>query len=200
MAWEFTVTEKNFPRSHISPSLKVKLLDQINVNYSPTFLLNSTGFTSRNVNGLNIFQIILLALEGQADSLPQIQCGSVPVFDFPVTITCSHGHPRAAWKGGGPSSCPNLAMLVPYPSVSISWLHCLLPPTGIDSTSCLFTFIFLTVIQTHCFKESNRPPCMGCEQKSPVPTLSLSRSLDPSTTFQGQLHLNPEAISSYSLL
>ena len=67
VAWEFTVTEKNFPWFHISSSLKVKLLGQINTYYGHTFLLNSTGFTNHNINGLNFFQTLLPAVvEGLA--------------------------------------------------------------------------------------------------------------------------------------
>lgn len=104
------VTEKNFPWSHISPSLKVKLLDQINAN---TFLLNSAGFTSHNINGLNFVQTTLPASEGQADCPPRSHCGNAPVLIFPVTITCSHGPPESCRAAEEP------APTLPWPNIGV---------------------------------------------------------------------------------
>lgn len=139
MALEFTVTEKNFPWSHISPSLKVKLLDQINTNYGHTFLLNPAGFTSHNINRLNFFQTVLPVWRVKQAHL-EIQCGNVSVFIFSLTIIGTWEPPGH----GGLSFCPNLAKLGPWTSpLDLKEHRCLHLPRGINYTYCSLIFICL---------------------------------------------------------
>ena len=122
---------------------------------------------------------------------------NIPVFAFPVTTACSCWHLRTARARGGrgTSSCANLATPGYGQAPQTSRASVSSPPRGINYTHCSVIFIFLKKYKHIVSKSPLVYSALRTKMKSPQ-IIPVSGSPNPSSTFQGQLHLTPEALSS----